>query len=204
MFDNNRRAKPHVGRTTVNLTPADVRKEGTSFGLPISADLLTAQGEIESVALQDFALVGEPALCGRVQRTQGFQRGARLALADELRRRAQVVRGQRHEFPAALLDAGLEQAQNGALPPERDVAVGGLAAMTEQNTTRRARRREGARVHPRAPEPHRYRVRALQVAHIKRNFVWPHFAKCDPRSRPAPKPLFGARRCCHRPRRAIV
>jgi len=63
--------KPHVGRTTVNLAPADIKKEGPSFDLPIAIGMLAAQNGIEQEMLARFALVGELALSGEVRRVKG-------------------------------------------------------------------------------------------------------------------------------------
>jgi magnesium chelatase family protein len=63
--------QPHVGRTTVNLAPADIRKEGPSFDLPIAIGMVAAQGEIDQVVLGRYALIGELALSGEVRRVKG-------------------------------------------------------------------------------------------------------------------------------------
>jgi magnesium chelatase family protein len=63
--------KPHVGRTTINLAPADIKKEGPSFDLPIAVGVLAAMQEIPEQRLEDFALVGELALSGEVRRVRG-------------------------------------------------------------------------------------------------------------------------------------
>ncbi len=62
---------PPMGRTTVNLAPADVKKEGPSFDLPIALGMLAAQGDIEADALAQFAVIGELALSGQVRRVKG-------------------------------------------------------------------------------------------------------------------------------------
>jgi magnesium chelatase family protein len=62
---------PHVGRTTVNLAPADKKKEGPSFDLPIAMGMLVATGEMQTERLRDFAIVGELALSGEVRRVRG-------------------------------------------------------------------------------------------------------------------------------------
>src|SRR5262249_61103585 len=46
-------------RITVNLAPADVRKEGTSFDLPIALGILEATGVVENGRIGSFALVSE-------------------------------------------------------------------------------------------------------------------------------------------------
>ena len=64
--------EPHMGRTTVNLAPADIKKEGPSFDLPIAIGMIAAQGEIEAGMLRRFMLVGELALSGEVRRVKGI------------------------------------------------------------------------------------------------------------------------------------
>ncbi len=62
---------PPRGRTTVNLAPADVRKEGPSFDLPIALGVLAATGELPPEALAECCAVGELALSGEVRRVRG-------------------------------------------------------------------------------------------------------------------------------------
>jgi magnesium chelatase family protein len=68
-------------RITVNLAPADVKKQGPSFDLPIAVGILAATGQIECVDLDDWLLVGELALDGGVRPVSGvlpIAMGARL------------------------------------------------------------------------------------------------------------------------------
>jgi len=58
-------------RITVNLAPADVRKEGTSFDLPIALGILEATGVVENGRIGSFAVVGELALDGKIQAVRG-------------------------------------------------------------------------------------------------------------------------------------
>ncbi|MGH7419554.1 MAG: magnesium chelatase domain-containing protein, partial [Candidatus Rokuibacteriota bacterium] len=58
-------------RITVNLAPADVRKEGTSFDLPIALGILAATGCVKPSAFGPFAVVGELALDGQIQPVRG-------------------------------------------------------------------------------------------------------------------------------------
>ena len=44
---------------TVNLAPADVRKEGPLYDLPIAVGLLKATGRIRNARLDEYALIGE-------------------------------------------------------------------------------------------------------------------------------------------------
>lgn len=59
------------GRTTINLAPADVKKEGPSFDLPIATALVAAEENIELVGVEDACLVGELALNGAVRAIRG-------------------------------------------------------------------------------------------------------------------------------------
>jgi magnesium chelatase family protein len=58
-------------RITVNLAPADVRKEGTSFDLPIALGILAATGCVKPNGIGSFAVVGELALDGQIQPVRG-------------------------------------------------------------------------------------------------------------------------------------
>lgn len=57
---------------TVNLAPADVRKEGPIYDLPIAIGLLKATGHVKNEHLDEYALVGELALSGEVRRVRGI------------------------------------------------------------------------------------------------------------------------------------
>src|SRR5437660_12018621 len=59
------------GRTTINLAPADVKKEGPSFDLPIAIGMLAASEQIETDQLEDCVMVGELALTGAVRSVKG-------------------------------------------------------------------------------------------------------------------------------------
>jgi magnesium chelatase family protein len=63
--------KPHVGRTTINLAPANIKKEGPSFDLPIAIGMIATKDDIEIDGLERFAMVGELALSGEVRRVRG-------------------------------------------------------------------------------------------------------------------------------------
>jgi magnesium chelatase family protein len=58
-------------RITVNLAPADVKKQGPSFDLPIAVGILAATSQIEAVQLDEWLLVGELALDGGVRPVSG-------------------------------------------------------------------------------------------------------------------------------------
>ena len=60
-----------MGRTTINLAPADVKKEGPSFDLPIAIGILAVNEQLVAENLGDFAIVGELALSGEVRSVNG-------------------------------------------------------------------------------------------------------------------------------------
>lgn len=59
------------GTTVINLAPADLRKEGGAFDLPIALVMLAAAGEIDGAKLAGAAVVGELALDGTVRPVRG-------------------------------------------------------------------------------------------------------------------------------------
>ncbi len=66
-------------RITVNLAPADVRKEGSSFDLPIALGILIATGTIKQPSLHGFLLIGELSLDGTIRSIRGALSVALLA-----------------------------------------------------------------------------------------------------------------------------
>ena len=58
-------------RITVNLSPADLRKEGAAFDLPIALGILKATGSLRCDAIGPFAVLGELALDGQIQAVRG-------------------------------------------------------------------------------------------------------------------------------------
>lgn len=68
-------------KIVVNLAPADLRKEGAAFDLPIALSLLAVSGQIESVMLSDSMVLGELSLNGELRAIKGA-----LPLADAAKR----------------------------------------------------------------------------------------------------------------------
>lgn len=58
-------------RITVNLAPADIRKEGSAFDLPIAIGILAATGYLETEKLEQYMILGELSLDGRVKAVRG-------------------------------------------------------------------------------------------------------------------------------------
>jgi len=59
-------------RITINLAPADLKKEGSGFDLPIAIGILGAYGALTIKDLDDFLLVGELGLDGTVRAVPGM------------------------------------------------------------------------------------------------------------------------------------
>ncbi|MBS0016160.1 MAG: YifB family Mg chelatase-like AAA ATPase [Arthrospira sp. SH-MAG29] len=60
-----------MGNIVINLTPADLRKEGPSFDLPISIGILAASEQIKADLLGDFLFLGEVSLDGSLRPVAG-------------------------------------------------------------------------------------------------------------------------------------
>ena len=58
-------------RITVNLSPANLRKEGTSFDLPIAISLLTAFGHLSNECTENILFIGELGLDGTLHSVNG-------------------------------------------------------------------------------------------------------------------------------------
>ena len=90
-----------VRRITVNLAPADIKKEGSSLDLPIALGILKATGQVKKDELPHCSILGELALDGSVRRINGAlpialqakkEGGRALILPEANAREAAVVR----------------------------------------------------------------------------------------------------------------
>jgi magnesium chelatase family protein len=68
---NNSAFRYPFGRVTFNLAPADVKKEGPSFDLPMALGIVTASDQMTLRNLNDYWVVGELALTGEVRPVKG-------------------------------------------------------------------------------------------------------------------------------------
>jgi magnesium chelatase family protein len=73
-----------MGRSTINLAPADVKKEGPSFDLPIAIGMLAASDQLQSDRLDQFSMIGELALTGQVRPVKGVLSIAWRARAEKM------------------------------------------------------------------------------------------------------------------------
>ncbi|MDD5493004.1 MAG: YifB family Mg chelatase-like AAA ATPase [bacterium] len=69
-------------RMTVNMAPADIKKEGASFDLAIAIGILAAHGQVKTDKLKDYVFLGELALDGSIRQVRGVLSIA-LALRQE-------------------------------------------------------------------------------------------------------------------------
>ena len=63
--------KMPVADLTVNLSPADIRKEGSGYDLPLAVGILAVNNKIDSSRLSEYMLVGEIGLDGKLQPVRG-------------------------------------------------------------------------------------------------------------------------------------
>jgi magnesium chelatase family protein len=111
-------------RVTVNLAPADLRKEGTGFDVPIALAVLEASGQIRPGALAGHASVGELALDGRLRPVPGTlvaAEGARRHGAERLvcaaESGAEVALAGIEPIPVRHLVEAVRYFKSGAVPP---------------------------------------------------------------------------------------
>ena len=108
-----------IRRITCNLAPAEMRKIGAGFDLPIAACLLGGMGELPAEALADYLLVGELSLEGTVRPVRGV-----LPIA--LAARASGVKGlvlpRENELEAAVVDDGGRRLEARTPGEERPIA----------------------------------------------------------------------------------
>ena len=69
-FQNNGIKFP-VADITVNMAPADLRKEGSSYDLPLAVGLLAAMELVNTESLSNYMIVGELGLDGRILPVKG-------------------------------------------------------------------------------------------------------------------------------------
>ena len=78
--------KPPTADITINLSPADIRKEGTGYDLPLAIGILAAHGKVDCESLGDYMMIGELGLDGNMKPISG-------ALPIAIRARAEKFKG---------------------------------------------------------------------------------------------------------------
>ena len=142
-------------RITVNLAPADLRKDGAAFDVPIAAGMLAAAGVVDAAALDGTLFVGELSLDGALRPVRGvlpiaaWARGRgfrRLVVPPDNAAEAAIVGGHEVQTPAnlnalvALLRGEALEPVTATPPPPRPPAGDAmdLADVRGQEVPRRA------------------------------------------------------------------
>ena len=139
-------------KITVNLAPADVKKEGSGFDLPIAAALLAATGHLDLKELKEFLFVGELSLDGSVKKVRGIlpiallakEKGLILVLPQENASEASLVKGLKiwpvKDLPHlwALLTKQKEPEEVAPKSPESEEEIEDLADVLGQESAKRA------------------------------------------------------------------
>jgi magnesium chelatase family protein len=118
-------------RITVNLAPADLRKDGAAFDLPIAVGILAAAGLLPEGCAEGAVFVGELALDGTVRPVRGVLPMAALARKNGVARlfvprenatEAAVVGGEMRVYPVGRLEE-LATALQGGTPLQPTILV---------------------------------------------------------------------------------
>lgn len=117
-----------IKKITINLAPADIKKEGSAFDLPIALGILAANGLLQKEQLSKFVILGELSLDGRVKPVKGVLSIAAMArdqnmqgiiLPEENAAEAAVVDGL-NTYPVNNLPQALEFLnQSIEIPPKK-------------------------------------------------------------------------------------
>jgi magnesium chelatase family protein len=89
-----------AGRIVVNLAPADIKKEGTGYDLPIALGILSTAGLIDKNVLSEYITMGELALDGRIKPVKG---ALPMALLSKKGKFKGVIVPKRNEREAAIV-----------------------------------------------------------------------------------------------------
>ena len=89
-------------RITVNLAPADIKKEGSSLDLPIAIGILSANRQIDDTSLiQDYIFLGELSLDGRVKPVRG---ALPIAVAGKEKKMSGIILPEENAAEAAIVN----------------------------------------------------------------------------------------------------
>ncbi|MFY9269687.1 MAG: YifB family Mg chelatase-like AAA ATPase [Candidatus Manganitrophaceae bacterium] len=112
-----------VKKITINLAPADLKKEGSAFDLPMALGILVADGVLNVDRLQDYLVVGELSLDGRIKEIRGAL--ALAILAKKAGKRGLIIPAR--NAPEAAVVAGIEVLGAETLPQVVEFLNGGTA-----------------------------------------------------------------------------
>ncbi len=92
---------PPTTRTTLNLAPGHLRKEGPIYDLPIALGLLAATRQLEADSLKDFLIAGELSLSGATRTIRG---GLALAILAKKEKKKGIILPKHSAKEAALVE----------------------------------------------------------------------------------------------------
>jgi magnesium chelatase family protein len=142
-------------RITINLAPADVRKDGTAFDLPIALGILVATDQLPPHAVERRVFVGELGLDGSVRSIRGAlpiarRTASRSDAAELVLPRQNVAEAGRvttlrlaapdnlRTLASELRSDSLSRAHNGSVPRSREEPLLDFADVVGQQTAKRA------------------------------------------------------------------
>jgi magnesium chelatase family protein len=103
-------------RITINLAPADVRKDSTSFDLAIAAAIITANNPKATAPADDLAIIGEVGLSGSIRPVRGII--------------GKIIAGKRLGFTKFIIPSG-NLAQAGLVPDTKLYTVENLEQLND-------------------------------------------------------------------------
>ena len=133
---------PFDKRITINLAPADTKKAGAAFDLPIAIGILTASGQISDAALNDALFVGELSLDGAIRPVHGVlpmavwarQHGRRRLIVPAENTREAAIVGDVDVYPVRnLLDVIALLADPDSVAPVREDPEAALRQETDDS-----------------------------------------------------------------------
>lgn len=158
-----------VGRITINLAPADMRKEGASFDLAIAIGILIASGQLVLPQYEDMLIIGELALDGTLRPVRGVlpmvdlakQKGFKAVLVPSLNvQEASLIQGIEVYGMSHL--RGLTQSSLSSSSGESKASIARLAHLKANSASN-----QESNQHPALPSQDDYRD-VLGQHHVKR------------------------------------
>lgn len=120
------------GAITVNLAPADTRKDGSAFDLPIALGILAADGQLDTRRLTGapWLIMGELTLDARVQPVEGVMPG----ILDARKKGVKAVILPRGNLPEAMAFPGMDVGAVRHLKEAVDILEGNAATLRVHDT----------------------------------------------------------------------
>ncbi len=118
-------------RITINLAPADIRKEGSAFDLPIAVGILAAMGQVSPEILDDFLILGELSLDGSLRPIKGAlpvsvlakQKGIRGIILPQKNAREAAISKEVEVYPMSSLEETIEFLNGAKTKPRYELDV---------------------------------------------------------------------------------